>query len=185
MSKIFRAIVALLVGLCLAQVQQANAQAVDLRQNFEYCRDGYTTLCNRSLLTTEQQSVAAAANRRQNFEYCRDGYTTLCNRSLLTPEQQSVVTSANLRQNFEYCRDGYTTLCNRSLLTAEQRQRVTAGDATKKTSGVTGAVCAENGSCYGDISEGTGRPKTVEVQGYYRKDGTYVRGHYRSPPRKR
>lgn len=40
--------------------------------------------------------------------------------------------------------------------------------------------CAENGSCYGDISSITGRPKTVAVRGYYRKDGTYVRGHYRS-----
>ena len=42
---------------------------------------------------------------------------------------------------------------------------------------------AENGSYYGEISEATGRPKTVPVRGYYRKDGTYVRGHYRSPPR--
>ncbi|EGR2254744.1 hypothetical protein DZF84_24805, partial [Vibrio parahaemolyticus] len=43
--------------------------------------------------------------------------------------------------------------------------------------------CAENGSCYGDISSGTGRAKTVHVKGYYRKDGTYVRGHYRSKPK--
>jgi hypothetical protein len=43
--------------------------------------------------------------------------------------------------------------------------------------------CAENGSCYGDISTTTGRPKTVHVQGYHRSDGTYVRGYYRSPPR--
>jgi hypothetical protein len=43
-------------------------------------------------------------------------------------------------------------------------------------------ACAENGSCYGDISTETGRPKTVQVQGYFRKDGTYVRGHYRSKP---
>lgn len=40
--------------------------------------------------------------------------------------------------------------------------------------------CAENGSCYGDISNLTGKPKTVAVRGYYRKNGTYVRGHYRS-----
>ena len=40
--------------------------------------------------------------------------------------------------------------------------------------------CEENGTCYGDISDATGRPKTVEVHGYYRKNGTYVRGHYRS-----
>jgi hypothetical protein len=45
--------------------------------------------------------------------------------------------------------------------------------------------CEENGTCYGDISERTGRPKTVDVSGYYRKDGTYVRGHFRSPPRGR
>lgn len=43
-----------------------------------------------------------------------------------------------------------------------------------------GGGCAENGSCYGDISASTGRAKTVPVSGYYRKDGTYVRGHYRS-----
>jgi len=41
-------------------------------------------------------------------------------------------------------------------------------------------ACAENGSCYGDISSVNGTPKTVSVNGYYRKDGTYVRGHYRS-----
>jgi hypothetical protein len=45
-------------------------------------------------------------------------------------------------------------------------------------------LCAENGSCYGDISSKTGRLKTVYVGGYYRKDGTYVRGHYRSRPRR-
>lgn len=44
---------------------------------------------------------------------------------------------------------------------------------------------AENGSYYGEISPNTGRPKTVHVRGYYRRDGTYVRGHYRSSPRRR
>jgi len=42
---------------------------------------------------------------------------------------------------------------------------------------------SENGSYYGQISENTGRPKTVYVRGYYRKDGTYVRSHYRSSPK--
>lgn len=45
------------------------------------------------------------------------------------------------------------------------------------------APVAENGSRYGDISSRTGRPKIVAVKGYYRSDGTYVRGHYRSLPR--
>ena len=43
---------------------------------------------------------------------------------------------------------------------------------------------AENGSYYGQVSALTGRPKTVHVRGYYRRDGTYVRGHYRSRPRR-
>ena len=43
---------------------------------------------------------------------------------------------------------------------------------------------AENGTYYGQISEAIGRPKTVYIRGYYHKDGTYVRSHYRSPPRR-
>ncbi|MFW8591069.1 hypothetical protein ACOI22_09735 [Glaciecola sp. 2405UD65-10] len=39
--------------------------------------------------------------------------------------------------------------------------------------------CAENGSCFNDISKLTGNHKTIHVEGYYRSDGTYVRGHYR------
>src|SRR5690606_37091756 len=41
-------------------------------------------------------------------------------------------------------------------------------------------LVAENGSYYGEISDVTFRPKTVYVKAYYRKDGTYVRSHYRS-----
>ena len=41
-------------------------------------------------------------------------------------------------------------------------------------------MVAENGSRYGEISPATGKPKTTFVNGYTRKDGTYVRGHYRS-----
>jgi hypothetical protein len=44
--------------------------------------------------------------------------------------------------------------------------------------------CAENGSCYGDISTVNGMPKTTHVNGYFRRDGTYVRGHYRSSGRR-
>lgn len=42
-------------------------------------------------------------------------------------------------------------------------------------------VIAENGSYYGQPNV-NGVPKTVAVSGYYRKDGTYVRGYYRSAP---
>ena len=52
--------------------------------------------------------------------------------------------------------------------------------ASSPTTSGTG-LCAENGSCYGDLSA-NGVPKTVHVNEYYRKDGTYLRGHYRSAP---
>lgn len=51
---------------------------------------------------------------------------------------------------------------------------------TPRNVGVSSSACAENGSCYGDVSPLTGNPKTIHVDGYYRRDGTYVRGHYRS-----
>ena len=40
--------------------------------------------------------------------------------------------------------------------------------------------CAENGSCYGDLSYRTNLPKHDYVPAYHRKDGTRVRGHYKS-----
>ena len=43
--------------------------------------------------------------------------------------------------------------------------------------------CGENGSCYGDLTA-YGVPKEVYVQGSYRADGTYVRSHYRSRPKR-
>ena len=52
-----------------------------------------------------------------------------------------------------------------------------------QSTGRTGPGVTENGSYYGEPSKLTGRPKTVYVKGYYRKDGTYVRGHYRSKRR--
>ncbi|MGA4578032.1 YHYH domain-containing protein [Limisphaera sp. VF-2] len=42
---------------------------------------------------------------------------------------------------------------------------------------------AENGSYYGQRNA-YGVPKTVYVKGYFRRDGTYVRGHYRSARRR-
>lgn len=49
-------------------------------------------------------------------------------------------------------------------------------------SGDYSAACKSEGY-YGEISCLTGKPKTVRVRGYYRKDGTYVSPHYRSHPR--
>jgi hypothetical protein len=61
------------------------------------------------------------------------------------------------------------------------REPVTAQPTTSAPIKGTTGLCAENGSCYGDLNA-NGVPKTVHVNGYFRKDGTYVRGHYRSAP---
>jgi len=43
---------------------------------------------------------------------------------------------------------------------------------------------AENGDIRGADNDGDGRAEPVYVRGYTRKDGTYVRGHYRASPRR-
>lgn len=47
------------------------------------------------------------------------------------------------------------------------------------------ATHSGSSSGYREISKKTGRAKTVHVRGYHRKDGTYVKPHYRSPPRRK
>ncbi len=43
-------------------------------------------------------------------------------------------------------------------------------------------LVAQDGSYFGELSAETNRPKNVFVNGYLRKDGTYVASHYRSLP---
>jgi lysozyme family protein len=94
----------------------------------------------------------------------------------LTPEQRA----AAMRECSMYVTyGGGWTLCAQA-----QRSQITGEDFPAAAPAPTYG-CAENGSCYGDTSAATGAPKTVHVDGYTRKDGTYVREHYRSAPRSR
>ena len=87
-----------------------------------------------------------------------------------------------------YCNNGYQKSGNQCVsIFGESTNVGTANSAATSPTPTpryqpnpTAPLCAENGSCYGDVSPLTGNPKTVPVQGYYRRDGTYVRGHYRS-----
>ena len=89
-----------------------------------------------------------------------------------------------LTDNYWKCMNGFS--CSTELLTKEQKQAVAGLNVQPPPLpiGIVGG-CSESGSCYGEISQETGRRKTVRVKGYYKKDGTYVRGYYRSKPRKR
>lgn len=45
------------------------------------------------------------------------------------------------------------------------------------------ATACEGYGCYGEPSATTGRARTERVEGYTRRDGTYVAPYYRSPSR--
>lgn len=74
-----------------------------------------------------------------------------------------------------------------SDLSSHDRSSKSSGQSTavsKSTKSKISVPSSSLASGYGEISKLTGRPKTVHVNGYYRKDGTYVKPHYRSPPRR-
>ncbi len=111
-----------------------------------------------------------------NLFNCKQGYIS-CNKALLSGSEAEAVKQSDLSRNLYNCKMGYIG-CNQSLLSDAEKQQFQQKQNTQNTT-YSGA-CAENGSCYGDISDVTGLPKTTHVNGYYRRDGTYVRGHYRS-----
>lgn len=82
------------------------------------------------------------------------------------------------------CNAGQLTTSEQATVATPKQNGSAAGvinSAGQNTSTPVSPACAENGSCYGDPNQ-NGVPKTVHVNGYYRKDGTYVRGYYRSAP---
>lgn len=122
----------------------------------------------------------AESGSAKDYDSCINGWAT-CNKSALDQTQAVKVQEAYLRRNYDSCINGWAT-CNHSVLSSSQQENVRREVPKQSEPGNTylGVPCAENGSCYGDISDLTGRPKTTHVNGYFRTDGTYVRGHYRS-----
>ena len=88
-----------------------------------------------------------------------------------------LVKQSEKEENLKVCLRGYTpNLCNYKKLSDYELKLVKQSENNYSKN----YLCAENGSCYGDKSLKTGKPKNTHVKGYFRKDGTYVRGHYRS-----
>ena len=123
--------------------------------------------------------VQLAGAQSSNFDLCKFGMYG-CDRSKLSASELATVAEADHQRNFNACKFGMYG-CDRSRLDAAEANAVIAQPAAAPTSPGGSSLCAENGSCYGDPNV-NGIPKTVHVNGYYRKDGTYVRGHYRSAP---
>ena len=110
-----------------------------------------------------------------NLIACQHGFSS-CDTTKLTEEHRQAVDDVQILLDPE--------LKKQKNLAKTSKSDNYSARVTTQQNGTYSSSCAENGSCYGDISSNTGSPKTVEVKGYHRKDGTYVRGHYRSKPSK-
>ncbi len=174
----------------LTSDQLSAVQSAYLTRNFEACRQGWST-CDGRLLTEDQTRAVVVAQSGRNYEACRHGWST-CQIDRLTSDQRRVVELAdidrNVRQQLTEGQRGVVQQNSQSNAASAQHRTPTAPLGSVTSSAVQALPafgCAENNSCYGDLSLDTGRSKTVRVEGYYRSDGTYVRGHYRSAPKKK
>jgi hypothetical protein len=139
---------------------------------------GVGGLCNASKLTAEQRAAVEVADRHRNYYNCVTyGFGWLCNKGRLNSEQRSVVQST---QRYRQIRSAPLSTGQFLVIRAPQQGASTSSPSSSPnkstvSASITGVrVCAENGSCYGDLSEFAGRPKTVYVRSYYRRDG-YIR----------
>jgi hypothetical protein len=175
----------------------AKAQAAEYLRNFSTCLNGYRFSCKHTLLLPRDLERVKETEYQTNVRTCLNGNSVGCLHSDLRAEDFAAVQKAEYKVNLDRCTSPYKFGCKQDLLTPEDRERVTSSPtaSTQQTGSplaptvgpLAKAVpgCAENGSCYGDISALTGRPKTVAVSGYFRSNGTYVRGYYRSAPSRR
>ncbi|MFK4720533.1 hypothetical protein ABIE89_001633 [Bradyrhizobium niftali] len=187
---------ACLAGYPSCQAQNLSAeqrQAKELRdreRNVSACLNGYPS-CREDVLSQEEKASAAARRADRNFSSCSNGYAS-CKLGDLLPEQRERVAVAAKERNLSRCLASLST-CKVDELSADDLQNIQKKrQETAALPSAQGPIvpvpsyvprspgCAENGSCYGDVSALTGLPKTVAVRGYFRSNGTYVRGHYRS-----
>jgi hypothetical protein len=177
----------------LSPQQAREVHQNSLKLNFDTCKFmGEDWIhCKKSQLSPEQRKVVRRASLEINFQWCSTFGTksSFCKKGELTRTQISQISNAERNlSNFEKYLyrnqitnpakfSKYETLEFKSILGFPKNENLRYSpkfDISKHT------FCAENGSCRGDISFITGRPKTIFITGYNRKDGTYVRSHYRS-----
>jgi hypothetical protein len=135
-----------------------------------------------SLLTLNFASGVATADNCQLVFRCQGSICERAAPASCSPTQSNAVvytTPSSLSMPKE---EGATNNVNNSLFfdSAGNPRNIEPSPQPQRPIPLIVPSCAENGSCYGDVSNITGLAKTTHVNGYYRSDGTYVRGHYRS-----
>ncbi len=189
----------------LTSEQRVQVEARERERNYRNCLNGWYP-CNAGMLTGEQIVEVEIREVDRNYRNCLTGLYP-CNSARLVPQQRASVSAAQQYRNYYNCLTfGTGSLCDIGRLTSHQKEAVNYAQRQRSASLLPGqlrvvvhpptlggkpqtvsqgvSICAENGSCLGDISVATGRPKTVYVRGYYRSNGTYVRSHFRSSPRR-
>jgi hypothetical protein len=155
----------------LTPVEIVHVNATRRRVNVTACGYGFSN-CNESQLTGTEAAQVNATRRRMNVTACKYGLSD-CNGSRLTPAEAAQVSVTRRRMNALVPQYEPQSQPARSVFVARPSVVPAVSPATQ---GV-----AENGSYYGELNK-NGVPKTVHVDGYFRSNGTYVRGYYRSAP---
>jgi hypothetical protein len=172
----------------LTAAQRKQVEVSGLTRNFQSCNSGYST-CDTSLLTDSQRTTVEASAFRRNAYNCQQGYSSCVHTAgaskALSTAPGRTANAVHARPVDYYSTDGqqlpYEKPSSPSIKTRTPAAALVTGPVESTTlPTASGPSCAENGSCYGDVSSATMRPKTTHVSGYTRRDGTYVRGHYRS-----
>ena len=168
-----------LIGFWFALALPAFSQS----SNYQACLSGYG-YCNHSALTSAEAVEVETAEYQRNLTACTSGYG-YCNHAKLNPSDLPAVETAEYQRNLSACTSGYG-YCNHAKLTPSDTAEVKLGESNRVqidhgSARAASPGVAENGSYYGELNA-NGVPKTVHVNGYYRRDGTYVQGHYRSAP---
>ena len=171
----------------LTAAQRKQAEVSGLTRNFRNCNSGYST-CDTSLLTDIQRTTVEQSAYRRNSYNCQKGYSsciyTARASATLPPASGRTANASHARAESNSTggkQPAYERPYSASIKPHAPTTALVSGAAeSAPLPAPSGPSCAENGSCYGDISSATMRPKTTHVSGYTRRDGTYVRGHYRS-----
>ena len=166
-----------------------NSRAANLSRLSDDDRSNIESAC-----ALQRLSGPVAYNDCVSSQLASLGNSRAANLSRLSDDDRSNIESACALQRLSGP-VAYNNCVSSQLASLQQSQGQSSATASGQSSGNTWPVapsaaapsypspspaCAENGSCYGDISAITGLPKTTAVSGYYRANGTYVRGYYRS-----
>ena len=174
-------VVGLVLSLAFTAFGQTALEAVrsaERRENLRICLSGrYPILCKHELLDGTERAQANAAERRENLRICLSGlYPSLCNRELLNSTEGPQAASVE-RQSVPPV--PVSSPVPVPAVGGQPWRGTYYGRSNLPLPAVGGL--SWNGSYYGQPNV-NGIPKTIHVDGYFRRDGTFVRVYYRSPP---